>query len=103
VRHQRGTVKYDPGPLFFDVGAEADLWMKGDANTTMMSVLREGFQIEQTRVHHRIYVCDPAKVCRWGPHTASQGSSHGVFTTYHPQLCVFIQPTLSQHAACIST
>jgi predicted RNA binding protein YcfA (HicA-like mRNA interferase family) len=37
--------------------------MKGDANTTMMSVLREGFQIEQTRVHHRIYVCDPAKVC----------------------------------------
>lgn len=40
---------------------EADLWMKGDANTTLMSVLREGFQIEQTRVHHRIYVCDPSK------------------------------------------
>ncbi len=36
--------------------------MKGDASTTLMSVLREGFQIEQTRVHHRIYVCDPAKV-----------------------------------------
>mmetsp|Transcript_4244 Transcript_4244/g.7022 ORF Transcript_4244/g.7022 Transcript_4244/m.7022 type:complete len:393 (-) Transcript_4244:651-1829(-) len=40
---------------------EADLWMRGDASTTLMSVLREGFQIEQTRVHHRIYVCDPAK------------------------------------------
>lgn len=41
--------------------ADADLWMKGDATTTLMSVLREGFQIENTRVHHRIYVCDPAK------------------------------------------
>ncbi len=40
--------------------------MKGDAGTTLMSVLREGFQIEQTRVHHRIYVCDPAKVCAGG-------------------------------------
>lgn len=36
--------------------------MRGDASTTLMSVLREGFQIENTRVHHRIYVCDPAKV-----------------------------------------
>mmetsp|Transcript_12252 Transcript_12252/g.29870 ORF Transcript_12252/g.29870 Transcript_12252/m.29870 type:complete len:380 (-) Transcript_12252:561-1700(-) len=40
---------------------EADLWMKGDHTTTLISVLREGFQIENTRVHHRIYVCDPAK------------------------------------------
>lgn len=40
---------------------EADLWMKGDHTTTLMSVLREGFYIENTRVHHRIFVCDPAK------------------------------------------
>lgn len=26
----------------------------GDASTKLMAVLREGFQIEQTRVHHRM-------------------------------------------------
>ncbi|KAJ9518243.1 hypothetical protein QJQ45_010149 [Haematococcus lacustris] len=52
---------------------EADLWMKGDAATTLMAVLREGFQIEQTRVHHRIYVCDPAKAS----HHVSTGAANG--------------------------
>lgn len=41
--------------------ADADLWMKGDASTNLMSVLREGFHIDKVRVHHRIFVCDPAK------------------------------------------
>jgi len=27
-----------------------------------MTVLEEGCQIQNARVHHRIYVCDPAKV-----------------------------------------
>lgn len=53
---------------------EADLWMKGDASTTLMAVLREGFQIEQTRVHHRIYVCDPSKATH---RVASMGLGEG--------------------------
>lgn len=47
--------------------------MKGDASTNLMAVLREGFQIEQTRVHHRIYVCDPAKVGRQGGGGCTRG------------------------------
>lgn len=35
--------------------------MKGDKSTTLMNLLLEGFHIKGTRVHHRVFVCDPAK------------------------------------------
>ncbi len=38
-----------------------DLWLKGDSKTTVLTVIKEGFQVLETKGHHRIYVVDPSK------------------------------------------
>ncbi|PNH12790.1 SNF1-related protein kinase regulatory subunit gamma-1-like [Tetrabaena socialis] len=38
-----------------------DLWLKGDAKTTVLTVIKEGFQVLEPKGHHRIFVVDPAK------------------------------------------
>ncbi|GFR43787.1 hypothetical protein Agub_g4904 [Astrephomene gubernaculifera] len=38
-----------------------DLWLKGDSKTTVLTVIKEGFQVLESKGHHRIYVVDPAK------------------------------------------
>lgn len=40
---------------------DADLWLKGEASTNLMTVVKRGFCINGPKVHHRIYICDPAK------------------------------------------
>eukprot|EP00798_Chlamydomonas_sp_ICE-L_P024795 gene24795-10439_t len=40
---------------------EADLWLRGEETTTLMTVIKKGFCINSAKVHHRIYICDPAK------------------------------------------
>mmetsp|Transcript_11200 Transcript_11200/g.20275 ORF Transcript_11200/g.20275 Transcript_11200/m.20275 type:complete len:403 (-) Transcript_11200:1907-3115(-) len=40
---------------------EGDLWLKGDEKTTVLTVIREGFRVLDTKGHHRIFVVDPAK------------------------------------------
>nr|AAA96956.1 protein kinase [Chlamydomonas reinhardtii] len=38
-----------------------DLWLKGDAKTTVLTVIKEGFQVLDRKGHHRIFVVDPRK------------------------------------------
>ncbi|KXZ52801.1 hypothetical protein GPECTOR_8g188 [Gonium pectorale] len=38
-----------------------DLWLKGDQKTTVLTVIKEGFQVLEPKGHHRIFVVDPAK------------------------------------------
>ncbi|KAG2498893.1 hypothetical protein HYH03_003084 [Edaphochlamys debaryana] len=38
-----------------------DLWLKGDSKTTVLTVIKEGFQVLEPKGHHRIFVVDPAK------------------------------------------
>jgi len=52
---------------------DADIWMKGDASTNLLSVVTEGFQIGSSKVHHRIYVCDPNKPAQ--KNVAQKGST----------------------------
>eukprot|EP00798_Chlamydomonas_sp_ICE-L_P022054 gene22054-29119_t len=40
---------------------EADLWLRGEETTTLMTLVKKGFCINGPKVHHRIYICDPAK------------------------------------------
>ena len=40
------------------LAAEADLWMRGEETTNLMTVVKKGFCINGPKVHHRIYVCE---------------------------------------------
>ncbi len=49
------------GKKVANVTHPGDLWLKGDARTSVLTVIKEGFQVLETKGHHRIYVVDPAK------------------------------------------
>mmetsp|Transcript_27440 Transcript_27440/g.60021 ORF Transcript_27440/g.60021 Transcript_27440/m.60021 type:complete len:324 (-) Transcript_27440:770-1741(-) len=50
----------------------ADMWMKGDTATTLLSVILNGFHVKG-KVHHRIFVCEQAGASTWHPsHVVSQ-------------------------------
>jgi len=40
---------------------DADIWMKGDADSNLLSVITDGFLVRGHKIQHRIYVCDPSK------------------------------------------
>ncbi|EFJ45381.1 hypothetical protein VOLCADRAFT_109874 [Volvox carteri f. nagariensis] len=45
----------------YTVTHPGDLWLKGDSKTTVLTVIKEGFQVLEPKGHHRIFVVDPAK------------------------------------------
>ncbi len=49
------------GKKVANVTHPGDLWLKGDSKTTVLTVIKEGFQVLEAKGHHRIFVVDPAK------------------------------------------
>jgi len=67
---EKGNVSVDEmnNVGFFFIGKEVSslqhdstTWMRGDASSTLLNVVVDGFQIRGPKVHHRIYLCDPNK------------------------------------------